>query len=199
MNGTMPTGEPKARYTLPHTTETGRIRTASSTRSDFLWRSSWSSSGPTPIRASRAAQLSIQAVMARARVTETRPWFPRSRAGELDEHHGDRLGCRPVAGRLPPSSRAGLQHLHGRIFTRFRWRRQAIRAVSAAPTEPRMDKAPGRAAPDAAFRQPAHECVATANPPQEERADRWTNQPQSMRYASSSPWSASGPSRRNGL
>src|SRR6266496_867826 len=146
MNGTMPTCEPKARYTLPHTTETGRIRTASSTSSDFLWRTSWSSSGSAPIRESRAAPLSIQEVMAQARATETRPWSPRSRAGELDEHHGDPLGCRPVAGRLPPSSRAGLQHLHGRIFTRFRWRRQAIRAVSAAPTEQGEALAGGRAA-----------------------------------------------------
>ena len=51
----MPTGEPKARYTLPHTTDTGRIRTASRTRSAFFWRSSSSSSGSAPIRASRAS------------------------------------------------------------------------------------------------------------------------------------------------
>src|SRR5207248_5503939 len=59
--------EPKARYAAPHTAETGRIRTASSTRSDFLWRSSSSSSGSAPKRASRAATSSIHEVPARGR------------------------------------------------------------------------------------------------------------------------------------
>src|SRR5438876_535308 len=65
MYGTMPTSEPKARYAAPHTAETGRISAASSTRSDFLWRSSSSSSGSAPKRASRAATLSIHEVPAR--------------------------------------------------------------------------------------------------------------------------------------
>src|SRR5437868_981240 len=67
MYGTMPTSEPTARYAAPHTAETGRISAASSTRSDFLWRSSSSSSGSAPKRASRAAALSIHEVPARVR------------------------------------------------------------------------------------------------------------------------------------
>src|SRR5262245_26214642 len=47
----MPTADPKARYRLPHTTETGRMSTASRTSSDFFWRRSSSSSGSAPTRA----------------------------------------------------------------------------------------------------------------------------------------------------
>src|SRR6266571_9053859 len=49
MNGITPTIEPKPRYRLPHTRETGRISTASRTRSVFLARRSSSSSGRTPM------------------------------------------------------------------------------------------------------------------------------------------------------
>ena len=42
---------------MPHTTDTGRIRTARRTRSAFFWRRSSSSRGSAPIPASRAAHV----------------------------------------------------------------------------------------------------------------------------------------------
>src|SRR6476620_9176938 len=56
MNGITPTFEPNPRYRLPQTRETGRISTASRTRSVFLARRSSSSSGRTPMPLRRAVR-----------------------------------------------------------------------------------------------------------------------------------------------
>src|SRR5919201_2611704 len=67
----MPTGEPSARYRMPHTADTGAIRTASSTRSLFLWRRSSSSPGSAPILASHAVPAAIRPTPSWERDPET--------------------------------------------------------------------------------------------------------------------------------
>src|SRR2546426_7477225 len=64
MNGITPTIEPKPRYRVPQTSETGRISTASRTRSVFLARRSSSSSGRTPITLRRAVRPQNRRVIA---------------------------------------------------------------------------------------------------------------------------------------
>ncbi|MGH2710978.1 MAG: hypothetical protein ACRDH9_07230, partial [Actinomycetota bacterium] len=109
----MPTAEPSARYMMPHTTETGAIRTAIRMRSAFFRRRSSPSRGSAPIRASNAAPLAIQPIPGRGRfrdeaVARSVTLAERLMGGSRDERPGPLRPAR-VAARAVAGDRSGLR------------------------------------------------------------------------------------------